>query len=71
MYGRFWILKVTKRFINARHSFSRTPTVTSIPASLNFCIPLPETSEKGSTHPTTTRGIPLLIIKSAQGGVFP
>lgn len=51
--------------------FSSTPTVTSMPASRNFWIPLPATKENGSTQPTTTLGIPFRMIKSAQGGVFP
>ena len=48
-----------------------TPVITSIPAFLIFCIPLPETLEKVSIQPTTTLGILCFIIKSAHGGVLP
>ena len=58
-----------KRLFSSRHSFSSTPTVTSMPASRNFCMPRPFTLAKGSTHPTTTRLTPLLTIRSAHGGV--
>ena len=71
IYGRLRIFKVTKRRISSRHSSSSTPTVTSIPASSSFRMPRPATRGNGSMQPTTTLGIPLLTIKSAQGGVFP
>ena len=71
IYGRFRVLNVTKRLMRFLHSSSSTPTVTSIPASRSFFIPLPDTCEKGSMQPTTTRGMPLLMMRSAHGGVFP
>ena len=71
IYGRRKVWKVMKRLMRCRHSFSNTPTVTSRPASFNFCIPRPATLEKGSWQPITMRGICFSIIKSAQGGVFP
>ena len=57
--------------MSRRHSSSKTPTVTSIPAWRNLSMPRPATKEKGSIHPTTTLGMPFSIIRSAQGGVFP
>ena len=36
------------------HSLSKTPTLTSIPASFNFLTPLPATNGLGSKIPTTT-----------------
>ena len=47
IYGRRKVWKVMKRLMRCRHSFSNTPTVTSRPASFNFCIPRPATLEKG------------------------
>ena len=56
---------------NARHSSSNTPVTTSTPASRNRAMPRPETAGKGSRQPTTTRGMRLATINSAQGGVLP
>ena len=50
---------------------NKIPNSTSIPAFFNFSIPFPSTSLKGSQQPTTTFGILFLMIRSAQGGVFP
>ena len=55
----------------ALHSSSRIPTVTSMPASVSIFIPRPLTLAKGSSDPTTTRGIPVSIMSLEQGGVFP
>ena len=37
----------------------------------NFLMPRPCTLANGSMQPTTTRGTPLLMMRSAQGGVLP
>ena len=71
MYGRLSVLNVMKRLIRCRHSSSKTPTVTSMPALRSFSMPLPATWENGSMQPITTLGILFSIIRSAQGGVFP
>ena len=52
-------------------SFSRTFSITSIPAFCNFLIPFPATIGLTSRIPITTFFIPRSIIKSAQGGVLP
>ena len=49
-------------------SVSRTPSTTSIPASLSSEIPPPSTRGSGSLTPTTTRSTPATINASAQGG---
>ena len=56
---------------NSLLSFSKTPTITSIPEFCISSIPFPATSEKESTDPITTFGILCFIIRSEQGGVFP
>ena len=59
------------RRLSSRASFSRQPTIASIPASVNLASPRPATMGLGSLVATTTRPTPRDVNKSAQGGVFP
>ena len=47
MYGRLNVLNVMKRLIRCRHSSSKTPTVTSMPALRSFSMPLPVLGKTG------------------------
>ena len=70
-YGRPFSCIVKNLRFSHRHSSSITPTVTSTPASRNFRMPRPSTLANESRQPTTTRGMPFSIMRSAQGGVRP
>ena len=70
MYGRLSVLNVMKRLIRCRHSSSKTPTVTSMPALRSFSMPLPATWENGSMQPITTLGISLLYNQVGAGRGF-
>ena len=52
-------------------SFSKTPSLTSIPASSIILIPLPATKGLGSIQATTHFFIPASTTLLAQGGVLP
>jgi hypothetical protein len=69
--GRPRVTRVKKGAWSALASASKTPSVTSTPASTKRRSPRPDTFSKGSTKAATTRAKPASTHASAHGGVRP
>ena len=69
--GRPVVMSLAKGAITSRHSLSRMPVVTAIPAAASNSRARPACRGFGSSAPHTTRATPAAMMASTQGGVRP